>query len=173
MWPGQSCEDASGHISASITARLTLRDTRRAVSENLDLVRSIYADWERGDYSKAAQWAHADIEYVNADGPAPGTWTGPHGMAEGFRDWVNAWHGYYTRAEEYHELGDERVLVLNHSGGHGRASGLDLGEMQAKGATLFHVRHGEVTRLVAYWDREGALADLGLEPEGDAADRRD
>jgi ketosteroid isomerase-like protein len=81
-------------------------------------------------------------------------------MAEGFRDWVNAWHGYYTRVEEYHELGDERVLVLNHSGGRGRASGLDLGGMQAKGATLFHLRHGEVTRLVAYWDRERALADL-------------
>ncbi|HWW90458.1 MAG TPA: hypothetical protein VNY35_06745 [Solirubrobacteraceae bacterium] len=49
--------------------------------------------------------------------------------------------------------------------GRGATSGLELGQMQAKGASLFHIHDGKVARIVPYWDRDHAFADLGLAPE--------
>jgi ketosteroid isomerase-like protein len=132
------------------------------VSANLDLVRSIYADWERGDYS-SADWAHPDIEYVRVEGPEPGTWTGLSGMAEGARIYLDAWDDLRFVVDEYRELDDECVLVLDHHSGRGRVSGLELGQMRTQSAHVFHVHGGKVTKLVIYLDRDRALADLGLE----------
>jgi len=135
------------------------------MSENLDLVHSIYADWERGDFSNAA-WADPDIEYVLADGPAPGTWTGLVGMAAGFGEFLNVWENYGVAVDEYRELDGERTLVFVRQSGRGKTSGLDLAQMGGNGAMLFDVRGGKVTRMVTYFDRDRALADLGLASEG-------
>jgi ketosteroid isomerase-like protein len=132
------------------------------MSENLDLVRSIYAAWERGDFS-SVDWAHPEIEYVRVEGPEPGTWSGLAGMAEGARIYLDAWNDFCIVVDEYRELDDERVLVLDHGSGRGRVSGLQLGRMRTQAAHVFHLREGRVTKLVIYLDRDRALADLGLE----------
>jgi ketosteroid isomerase-like protein len=137
-------------------------------STNLDLVRSIVSAWERGDYS-SADWAHPEIEWVLADGPAPGNWRGLAEMATGWRGVLSAWEGHRGEADAYRELDGERVLVLVRISGRGKTSGLELGQIHTKGATLFHLRGGKVTRLVFYWDREHALADLGLGSEEESA----
>jgi ketosteroid isomerase-like protein len=86
-------------------------------------------------------------------------------MTEGWRDWLTAWEDFRLEAEEYREIDSERVLVLTRFSARGKASGMELGQMQSKAAALFHVRDGKVVKLVTYWDRENALADLGLAPE--------
>jgi ketosteroid isomerase-like protein len=134
------------------------------MSANLDLVRSIVADWERGDFS-SVEWAHPEIEYVFADGPDPGSWTGLAAVAEVVRERISAFEGYRFEADTYRDVDADRVLVVTGYSGRGKTSGLELGQIGAKGAFLFHVRDGLVMKLVRYWDHASALADLGLAPE--------
>jgi ketosteroid isomerase-like protein len=126
---------------------------------NLDLVRSILADWEREDFSSAA-WADPEIEFVIADGPSPGSWTGVAAMAQAWRDFRAGIEDLRTYPETYRELDRKRVLVVTRYGARGAASGVGV---ETRGAVLFHVGEGRVTRLVRYWNRDRALADLGLE----------
>jgi ketosteroid isomerase-like protein len=137
--------------------------------ENVELVRSICAAWERGDYS-STEWADPEIELVFSDGPAPGSAKGLAGMAAAWREFLNAWDEFHQQAAGYLELDHERVLVSFRFSGHGKTSGLDLGQMGSKGAGLFHVRNGKVTRFAGYLDRERALADLGLSEQDAHAD---
>lgn len=130
-------------------------------SANLDLVRSIYAAWERGDFG-SADWAHPEIEFEIKDDLTRSAWRGPAGMAEGFRGWLTSWEDFRLAADEYRELDDERILVLSRFSGHGKTSGMALDEMHAGGTELFHIRGGKVTRLAIYSDRQQAFADAGL-----------
>jgi ketosteroid isomerase-like protein len=131
------------------------------MSENLDLVRSIFADWERGNFSGVA-WADPEVEFVMPDGLQPGTWVGVGGMVERWREGEAAWEGQSVKAEDYRELDDGCVLVLLRRSGRGRLSGLELDHLQTQGAAVFYVSDGRVTRYVSYLDRRRALADLGL-----------
>jgi ketosteroid isomerase-like protein len=137
-------------------------------SANVELVRSLYAAWERGDYS-SVEWAHPEIEFSSADGPDTSVSTGRAAMVEGWREFLRVWEGYRFEAEEYRELDGERVLVVIDISARGKASGLELGQVRSQGASLFHVRGGKVTRLVLYWDSQRAFADLGLPPEAGSA----
>jgi ketosteroid isomerase-like protein len=132
------------------------------MSENVELVQSIYEALARGE-PKPADWAHPEIEFVFADGPSPGTSTGVAAMVAAWRDYLDAWEDYRSEPEEFRELDDARVLVLDHVQGHGRTSGVDLGQVPLKSADLFHFRDGKVVKVVIYFDRARALSDLGLE----------
>ena len=129
--------------------------------ENVDLVRSIYGAWERDDYS-SLDWAHPQMEYVIADGPSPGSWSGIDGMVEGFREVLSAWEDWSVLADDYLGLSGNRVLVSFHCTGRGKTSGVDLSLLNVNGATLFELDNAKVTRIVQYFERDHALADLGL-----------
>jgi ketosteroid isomerase-like protein len=135
------------------------------VSANLDLVRSIYADWERGDFRRI-DWADPEIEMTRPDIFEGDVLKGLASTAEGWRGWLSEWEDYHAEASEYRVIDDGCVLVLGRMRGRGKLSGAS-GEMEM--ANVFHLRNGKVTKLVLYGDRQRALADLGLAPEGDTS----
>ncbi len=142
------------------------------MSENVDLVRSIYADWERGDWGEV-WWAAPTIEFVIADGPDQRTIAGLDAMTHAWREFLAAWSGYAVTAEQFRELDGERVLVLLHATGRGKASGADIAPGSERGANVFTIAHGAVTRLAIFFDHRRALVEVGLAEEGENDARRE
>jgi ketosteroid isomerase-like protein len=137
--------------------------------QNVELVQSILAEWERGDFFRSAEWADPGMTFVIADGPAAGGWTGLRAIVQSWQQWLDAWSNYRIESAECHAVDGERVLALIRVSGVGRASGFEVAEMDGKGAAVFTVREERVKRLVTYTERvyftrDQALADLGLAP---------
>jgi ketosteroid isomerase-like protein len=128
-------------------------------SANLDLVRSIFAATERGDFS-SAQWADPGVEYVLVDALEPSPAAGLAGLAEAMRTGMREFENFHMEAEECRELDDERVLVLTRAVGRGKRSGVPV---SARSGEVFEIHGGKVTRIVVYIDRDRMFADLGLE----------
>jgi hypothetical protein len=121
-------------------------------------MRSIYADWERGDFTNT-DWADPDIEFFAWE---IGTGRGVPRMAELWTEFLGTWDRYSAEISRIRELDDERVLVFVVQHGRGRASGLEAGDT-TEGAALFDIRDGVVTRLAVWGEKSKALVDLGLE----------
>ncbi len=120
-------------------------------SPNLNLVRSIYADWERGDFG-VTSWAHPGLEFVIVGGlgGAHETRRGLKETGQLWREFLADWRDFAAVAETYRELDRDRVIVFHHFGGRGKRSGVEVGLTESKGACLFHVAGGQVTKLVLY-----------------------
>ena len=130
------------------------------MSANLDLVRSIFAAWQRGDFSHV-DWAHRDVEFVKDVELEPERAEGIAGMAQMWRRYLDGWDEFRTgKVDEYREVDHSRVLVTGRMSGRGKASGA---EVEREFANVFELREGRVARLTIYPDRDRALADLGLE----------
>jgi ketosteroid isomerase-like protein len=84
-------------------------------------------------------------------------------LARGYRDFLRNWQEYRMHAEQFREPDGERIFVLVHANGRGRSSGIALDELSSKSAAVFHVRDERVIRMTHYFDRDNALADLGLD----------
>jgi hypothetical protein len=130
--------------------------------ENVDLVRSILAEWERGNFGET-RWMDAGIEsQFIGDTPSSGASKGVDGLTAAWREWLSAWREFRVEADEYRKLDQDRVLVLCRFAGRGKTSGLEIGQAWTKGASAFQIQNGKVTRLLLYTDYQRALDDLGL-----------
>jgi ketosteroid isomerase-like protein len=135
--------------------------------QNIEVVRAIYDDWLRGGMSIDKfdpEIAMVESKTIPRAPVACGIDAVRRYMDSFCKYWSeSAWEGFRSRAQEYRQPDDERVLVLTLYRGRGKTSGVELEQMQAKGAGVAHIHDGKVTKLVWYTDRDDAVADLGLE----------
>lgn len=153
------------------------------MSENPDLVRSIYAAWKRGDYS-STEWAdnvdlvragyewfnrekaeppptwHPDGEFVNArEDPDHAIYRGIDAIRKHFRGWLEAYPDLHVEPVEIQADGD-LVFVWTRFTGHGADSGAAM-EMEL--AHVVTIEGGKTRRIQEYFDRAEALKAVGLE----------
>ncbi|MGO9488331.1 MAG: nuclear transport factor 2 family protein [Solirubrobacteraceae bacterium] len=130
---------------------------------NVELVRSIYESWEAGDFSRAGQWADPEIEVASFGGPVTGGFVGAAAIEQGWQALLDTLDDVRPEAQEYKDIDDERVLVLSCLHGREKGNGEAVEQLRAN---LFRIRDGKVVRLIFYWSRDRALADVGLRPDG-------
>src|SRR6478752_4769052 len=135
------------------------------MSENLDLVRSIYADWERGDHS-SAEWADPEIltrvayEWFNRKKQPPPMWLPDGEFINSRKDpdhgaygWFDAYPDLHVEPVEIRASGD-LVFVWARFTWHGADSGVAM-EMEL--AHVATIERGRTRRVQEFFYRHEAL----------------
>jgi ketosteroid isomerase-like protein len=128
--------------------------------ENVEIVRRAFAYEIYGVGDRADAEAIFDPQVVmnpfHAIDEKPSY--GPHAMRDDWERWASAFEELTVTVEEIIDAGD-RVVVVAHHQGRGRASGV---EVDARYYEVYTVREGKVSRVDEFADRAKALEAAGL-----------
>jgi ketosteroid isomerase-like protein len=125
--------------------------------ENLEIVRSVYAEWAVGDFSHGAIF-DPEVEFEMVDWPEAANSRGLDAMRRTWMAALGAWEDFRAEPSEFIEAG-EQVVVMTRAVGRGKGSGA---EVSAETATVWTIEDGKIVRLALYWDRSKALEAVGL-----------
>lgn len=122
-------------------------------------LRDLYAEWDRGDFSRTNLFDD-EIEFVySSDFPDPQTFRGIPGMLEGWRRWLAEWDEVtVTATDTFIRTEDGEVIVPTRIRGRGKTSGAPLDE---PAANTWRFRDGKAVRLTLYANRDTALREAG------------
>jgi uncharacterized protein len=137
---------------------------------NVDLIRPIYEEWARGNWSPRFEVYDAQMEWGWSDefpGLA-GVYRDVETPNSRLRAWLSPWAHWRAEPDEYRELGDY-VVVLTTYRGTGKGSGVEIVQ---EGAHVFKLRDGKVVRLEIFASRERALAAVALPAEDELVGER-
>ena len=132
-------------------------------AEELDrLVRSSAESYNSRDPEVMIDRWHPDCEwhpFISAEVEGRDAYRGRDGVRQWFRDVDELFSEVGWTVEGFHDLGDDRVVVLGQLEARGRASGV---EVQSPIGQLFELRDGLLLRGWAYPSHEQALQAAGL-----------
>jgi uncharacterized protein len=127
--------------------------------ENVETLRRAFEAWNAGDLDGVARLFSPQAEFIPLRSLLEGVpYRGPDGIRQFARDAAEEWEFLRVTPDEFRDLGD-RVLMLGHFDGRGRASGMDVRFPVGWVAEVFE---GKITRMRSYSDPHEALAAVGL-----------
>jgi ketosteroid isomerase-like protein len=125
--------------------------------ENVEVVRRVYEEWSRGDFS-AGDVFDPDVEFDMVDWPGRDRSRGLEEMARAWQESLAAWDDFRAEPRDFIESGPH-VVVPTHVTARGKGSGAAV---TAETATVWTLDSGKVIRLALHWDAAAALGALGL-----------
>jgi uncharacterized protein len=126
----------------------------RTVPTDADVVRGMYAAFERGDAAATLAAFSEDVEWDGRNLPDGTLGHGHAAIREHVEGWAAQWRDWTVEVEEVREFGEGVVLVYLRERGvsHG---GLEMDERHAE---VYLVRDGKIARRVGFSDPAEASA---------------
>ena len=127
--------------------------------ENVEVVRAVYAEWERGNFRAGLEIYDAHLLFLPpVNHPAHAPYVGVHALTEFMRDFLSAWANLSVAAEEFIEA-ENSVVIANVWRGEGRESGAAT---EFRDFMVWTFRGPKLIRLEQFEDRVQALEAVGL-----------
>jgi len=130
------------------------------MAENVELLRSAYEAFGRGDMEAVTATWGTDIEFEGPNStrmPGAGAHRGKEEVARLFSGMRDRWEGLLLVPDEFVEQG-ETVVVLGHLEGRAKATGTDV---RVPFVHVWRMRDGKVTRGQALTDTAVVADALG------------
>jgi limonene-1,2-epoxide hydrolase len=125
--------------------------------ENVEVVRSIQDDWNRGDTTVDPERIHPDLEYLPRRAATEGAYRGLAGLESFIADTLEVFEKFELHTE-FADLG-ERVLSWGHIHVRARGSGIET-DIEVGG--VYEFRDGKVVRWEDFGSKDKALDAVGL-----------
>jgi uncharacterized protein len=127
--------------------------------ENVGIVRSLYASWEREGSFSVSGLLHPAIVWINpSDAIETGTHVGADAFDDAMKSITDSFEEVHFDIDEYLDAGDD-VVVFAIMRARGRDSGATVEDKQGHVWTL---DNGKAVRLRWFHDRDLALEAAGL-----------
>jgi ketosteroid isomerase-like protein len=124
--------------------------------DNVAILKPIYAEWAKGIYGGENPYAPDVVLTLSADFPDIGIEPGYEGLIEAMRYWIRSWERpFMVYADEFIDMGDDKVIVLAHWRGTSKSSGHVV---ERHAAHLWKMREGKAVKLMLCQSKEEALA---------------